>query len=352
MLENLAPINSHIKSNFVLLILLCGSAFGQINNPSGSGSGTVGNCSAAGNAYYSASGTTTSCDTNITDDGAGDWTFSGATPTLTTTTTNKGLTFTPNGTGNYSFGGPVSLPNGSATTCELSFVNGGICFYSPAASKIGVTNGTTPGFEFTNGTLKLASGWDLQWSSTTNADSGTADSGFQRVGAKTLGACSNSGCTDTGGLLLAGNACRITADVSLTVNTANSFCSWSLPAVAQAWAFSCDIQWAITAGSGTNTFALGVNASQTPTGTTNVMAQIYTALTASTNTLSTAALSASGATSILTSPTYTPAATVQFAHASGTVLASGTAGTFAVTATANGTTATAAVKAGSTCYLY
>jgi hypothetical protein len=142
----------------------------------------------------------------------------------------------------------------------------------------------------------------------------------------------------------------ITADVSLTVNVANSFCSFSLPAVAKAWAFRCDIQWAITAGSGTNTFALGVNPSQTPTGTTNAEAQIYTA-TAGTQTMGSTAISASGADVILTGATYTPAATVQLAKISGTLLASGTAGTFAIQATANGTTATAAVKAGSACWL-
>lgn len=43
---------------------------------------------------------------------------------------------------------------------------------------------------------------------------------------------------------------------------------------------------------------------------------------------------------------------VELAHTLGTILASGTAGTFAVTATANGTTATAAVNAGSICTLY
>jgi hypothetical protein len=38
---------------------------------SGSGSGTVNNCTAAGLAYYSASGTTVSCDTSATDNGSG-----------------------------------------------------------------------------------------------------------------------------------------------------------------------------------------------------------------------------------------------------------------------------------------
>ena len=40
----------------------------------GGGSGTVSSCGAAGNAYYSASGTTVSCDTSIVDNGAGTFT--------------------------------------------------------------------------------------------------------------------------------------------------------------------------------------------------------------------------------------------------------------------------------------
>lgn len=176
------------------------------------------------------------------------------------------------------------------------------------------------------------------------------DSGLSRTGVNTV-ALGNGTPADESGLLRSANTCRITADVSLTVNTANSFCSFSLPAVAKAWAFRCDVMWAITAGSGTNTFALGVNPSQAPTGTTNAEAQIYTAGPATTATMAAAAIGASGAINVLTGATYTPGATVQLAKISGTVLASGTAGTFAITAAANGTTATAAVKAGSACWL-
>lgn len=175
------------------------------------------------------------------------------------------------------------------------------------------------------------------------------DTGISRIAAGVV-ALGNGAAANESGLLRSGNVCPITADVSLTVNTANSFCSFSLPAVAKAWSFRCDIQWAITAGSGTNTFALGVNPSQTPTGTTNVLAQVYTATTG-TQTYGSTALSTSGATTVLTGATYTPAATVQLAKISGTILASGTAGTFAIQATANGTTATAVVKAGSACWL-
>ena len=42
-------------------------------------------------------------------------------------------------------------------------------------------------------------------------------------------------------LLRNGNSCRVTTDITLTVNTATTVCSWSLPAVAKAWAWQCQI---------------------------------------------------------------------------------------------------------------
>jgi hypothetical protein len=159
----------------------------------------------------------------------------------------------------------------------------------------------------------------------------------------------------TGGMVLVGlrrdaNICRITADVPLTVNTANPFCSFNAPAVAQGWTYRCDILWTITGGTGTNNFAVGVNVQQTPTGTTNAIASVTTTASG-TNTNGSAAISASGATNILTGATYTPAATVLPATISGSVLANVLPGTFAITATANGTTATGAVKAGTQCWV-
>jgi hypothetical protein len=147
------------------------------------------------------------------------------------------------------------------------------------------------------------------------------------------------------------NACRVTADITLPVNTATTVCSWTLPALAKAWAWQCQIPWVISAGTGTNTLAIIANASQTPTAATNVAAKIYTS-TALAGTSAVTALSASGATTILTSGTITPAATLLQSEVSGTLLASGTGGSFAIQMTAAGTTATAAAKAGATCILY
>jgi hypothetical protein len=152
-------------------------------------------------------------------------------------------------------------------------------------------------------------------------------------------------------LVRSGNACRVTADITLPVNTATTICTWSFPAIAKAWAWQCQIPWVISAGSGTNTLAIIANPSQTPTAATNGSAEIKTTNT-NTATEATTAISASGGTTLLTSGTITPAATVFMSSTSGTLLASGTAGTFAIQMTAAGTTATAAAKAGATCVLY
>lgn len=154
------------------------------------------------------------------------------------------------------------------------------------------------------------------------------------------------------GLERDGGVCRILADISLTVNTANPFCTFSnLPPIAQGWAVQCEIIWTITAGTGTNTFALGVNASQTPAATTNIAATIETT-TGLVGTQAAVPLSASGAVPVLTSATYTPSATLEQAELFGTLSANAAAGSFSITATANGTTATGAVKAGTVCRFF
>lgn len=61
---------------------------------SSAGSGTINSCAAAGNAYYGAAGTTISCDTQVTDNGAGTFTA----PTFNASGSNGGLDFT-GGTG-------------------------------------------------------------------------------------------------------------------------------------------------------------------------------------------------------------------------------------------------------------
>jgi len=246
---------------------------------------------------------------------------------------------------------PLNAPNANVDYGFTANANFGIGYNNPAKGGILYlnSNGTNPlyGISGTNG-FEINNGWPICWDNGT-VSLGTPDVGLSRTSPTVLalGQCGAAG-DETGLAIRSASICRITADVSLTVNTANPFCQWSLPAVAKSWAWRCDIIWSLTAGTGTNNFSLGVNASQTPTAATNAAASIWTTQTG-TMTQGVVALSASGAVNVLTSPTYTPAATLEQAKANGDVLASGTAGTFAITATAAGTTATAAIKAGSTC---
>jgi len=141
-------------------------------------------------------------------------------------------------------------------------------------------------------------------------------------------------------------------DVSLTVNTPITLFTYTIPASSAGLKFQleCSLPWAITAGTGTNTLQLIVSPSQTPVTTTNFTGKIYTS-TALAGSLAVIPVSASGSTSILTSGTITPSATLLSAELTGSLNASATAGTFAVIMQANGTTATAAAKSGGWCRL-
>lgn len=261
------------------------------------------------------------------------------------TTVGPDQTLIDNGT-NWVSTEPIQVPVGAAATPSIPFTGhlaSGYFWTSGHGPSIGDSSTPMMIFDSNQGDV-VADGNTLCFSP--NANGASCDTNLVREAANLLGVGSSEVA-----LIRPANICRITADVSLTVNTANSFCSFSLPALAKAWGWHCDVIWAISAGTGTNTFSLGVNASQTPTAATNAAATILTTQTG-TQTQGVAALSASGAVNVLTSPTYTPAATLQQATATGNVLASATAGTFAITATAAGTTATAAIKAGTTCNLY
>lgn len=198
----------------------------------------------------------------------------------------------------------------------------------------------------------LGSTYAFAWSSAAGGlSAANSDVGISRIGAATL-SIGNGSAGDESGVFRPGtSSCRVTADITLPVNTPTTVCSWTLPAIAKAWAWQCQIPWVISAGTGTNTLAIIANPSQTPTGATNGAAEIKTTNT-NTATEQVTAISASGATTLLTSGTITPSATVFMSSTSGTLLASATAGTFTIQMTAAGTTATAAAKAGSTCILY
>ncbi|HUD64666.1 MAG TPA: hypothetical protein VMQ17_08815 [Candidatus Sulfotelmatobacter sp.] len=259
------------------------------------------------------------------------------------------------GGGSTFTGGTITTPilgaNGTCSAATYGFTTNsgyGEIFLSGVGAAMAAGGNCTAGFSSTS--VVMGSAISLEWTNgapLTNAN----DTGMDRPTGGLLQ--ENAGTPGTeGGLLRPGfDSCRVTADITLPVNTATTVCSWSLPALAKAWAWQCEIPWVISAGTGTNTLAIIANASQTPTAATNGFAEILTTNTG-TATEATTAISASGATTLLTSGTITPAATVFSARTSGTVLASGTAGTFAIQMTAAGTTATAAAKAGATCLLY
>lgn len=238
---------------------------------------------------------------------------------------------------------PLLVTSSGTTTGFNTDSSGNVCLVNGGNAAV-CTNGTASTITYSGGVFA--------WTSTglPSGATGTKDTGLSRTAANVI-AAGNGTAADETALIRSGNACRVTADITLPVNTATTVCSWSLPATAKSWAWQCQIPWVISAGTGTNTLAIIANPSQTPTGTTNGTAEIKTTNT-NTATEATTAISASGATTLLTSGTITPAATVFQSSTSGTLLASGTAGTFAIQMTAAGTTATAAAKAGATCILY
>jgi hypothetical protein len=240
----------------------------------------------------------------------------------------------------------LQLPVGAAATPSLTFtghVSSGL-FYT-SAHGITMVDSSTPMAVFdSNQGVVVADGNGLLFSP--NVDGSSADTALSREAANIL----SIGAAEAGFSRSAGSG-RVTADISLTVNTAITIFSFSLPAIAKPWAWQAVIPWVCSAATGTPTLSIGVNYTQTPTGTTGMQAEILTTNTG-TGTQAYVALSATGATNILTTGTLTPAATVFQSTCSGTLLASATAGTFTITITLTATTTTALAKAGATCWFY
>lgn len=313
----------------LFVTLVCSVGFGQINQPGGGGgSGTVSanNGSAGAVANYAAAGgsTTVGPDAALIDNGT-QWlsteVFRG--PAGTSASNTYGDTAGTEGMNFTAVAGAGGVTFAASSTGEFGIANVGTGFFLPLGNGIGWTTGTLSaglGTNITTNTSGL-----VEFNSTTSSNEAA--------------------------LTRSANPCRVTADITLPVNTATTVCTWTLPAVAKAWAWQCQIPWIISAGTGTNTLAIVANPSQTPTAATNGSAEIKTT-NANAATEATTVISASGGTTILTSGTITPAATVFMSSTSGTLLASATAGTFAIQMTAAGTTATAAAKAGATCILY
>jgi len=242
----------------------------------------------------------------------------------------------------------VIMPTGNTTNPGLNFVSNN--------SNSGFIGNGAGGAEFiTSGSVGLGVGANGIFTLNSNAfyftRSGSREAGIDDESAATgsivLGAGSSSNGNE-GALLRSANICRLQADVTLSTSATN-VCSFSLPAVAKTWYFTCTLPWSVTAGT-TPTISFGVNASQTPNVTTNVYGEIKTTNT-NTATEASAALSASGAVNVITSPTLTTSSTVFMASMSGTLGASATAGTFAITATGTGASFAGGVRNGGGCVL-
>lgn len=265
---------------------------------------------------------------------------SGAATTLSTTTPNANLLLSPNGTG------AVVLNNGVKATPSLVFAanttNG---FYSNAATKVclAVTGNDSHCWKDTS--YEIAGTGSIAWSQTSQA-SGTAGASMSIVGTST----SENITTSTQMLM---PQCKITSAVTLST-ASTTICSWNLPNSAQTWAWQCSGTYSITSGT-TPDFGLGMNASQAPTSETgNALissvsgsvsaAQVFTGDSATST--------SSGNQSIYTSTATITTVALAPWISSGTVQASATAGTFAITGIMTGTLPAGTVNVGSTCQLY
>jgi hypothetical protein len=331
-------MQTRVKAGLLIIALMLLPLFpyGQIINPGAGGGGNT--CGAP------------TCTVSTAGTGNGVLALSGNTSGTATITAPAvaGTTTNP-----IAISNAIGLPDGALATPAITWNNAATTgFYHFAAAStttVYAAGGTNSLTLLGTGGLRANNAGPFTWTPGTDSTA-SPDTGISR-GAANVTIIGNGTNGDESGLLR-WNTCKVTADITLPVNTATTVCSWSLPAVARAWGYNCYLIWTITVGTGTNTMSVGVNASQTPTAATNVAATILATTATLTGSDAAVPLSASGAVNILTSGTYTPAATLEQASSFGTLLASATAGTFAVTMTAAGTTATAAAKAGSTCQLY
>jgi hypothetical protein len=122
-----------------------------------------------------------------------------------------------------------------------------------------------------------------------------------------------------------------------------SLCTYTLPATAVTWYWSCTIGWSNVAGT-TPTLAVGEKWANAPSAAFG-MANI---LTTNTGTGTQGAISTTTNSNILTTGTLTNAATIFQATASGTFTGSATSGTFSPTVSLTGTSATGTAVGGCT----
>ncbi len=276
-------------------------------------------------------------------------------------------------------GGICLIPAGATLECDDKALTGDATSV-PAYNATGqvfvgtgpkVGGGTGGGMFSTGGTapttlISTAAGWYANASNqfdivngTTDIGAGVAESAIisANVIPKAVGTTpqlSASSITDNGATIIStelfreGNACRITSAVTLTSGTPVTLCSWSLPATALTWSWQCRGIYSLTAGT-TPTFKVEMNASQAPTSETG-SANIYSTLTG-TSTQATVTSTSAGNVLILTGAT-SATANEQF-ETFGTIQASATAGTFAITVDEGGSASPAGtVNVGTVCRLF
>jgi hypothetical protein len=245
-------------------------------------------------------------------------------------------------------GAYTNVGAGSATQASIVFgadTTGGM--YRTGANSFAFTNGTNAYIATSSsGVIKVPNAGSLSFTSSATNALGTVDTGISRDSAGVL-SVDNVTIGGNLGLIRDANSCRITSAITLSTS-ATTVCSYSLPAAARTWAWSCNGTYSITSGT-TPTLTVGMNASQTPTSETG-NASIYSTLTG-TNTQGTVTSTSSGNQNILTGAAVTTI-TNAFWTAFGTVQASGTAGTFAITATLGGSSPAGTIAIGSSCQIY
>lgn len=180
-----------------------------------------------------------------------------------------------------------------------------------------------------------------------NIDAGGIDADLSRIAPSLLGVGSGAAGDQTG-LLVTGNTQRQTgSSYTNATTTPSTFKTWTLPAIAQNYSYSCHGSWQGSVS--TATLALSINSSVAPT-SAMAHARIFSTLTG-TSTDATVTTTASGTVAVLTGAAPAANATNYEFYIEGTIEEPAAGGTFAIQAAAGGV-GTLTILRGSFCQLY
>ncbi|HXB12192.1 MAG TPA: hypothetical protein VNZ45_09420, partial [Bacteroidia bacterium] len=233
---------------------------GYANNPAGGSGGTVtntGGALTANSVVLGAGGNDTKVATGIVTTGTNNSELD-----LGVSGTNGVLGLNGSTSGKFTMTAPavagtatnpatvsnvIASPDGSNTNPAYgsSVSNKGLYFNANNTSQALIEIATTDIMAFSAGNgPTIRSDFGLGWGSTTNINGATTwDTELSRSAAGIVAVGISNIAGNEAGLLRDANACRVTADITLPVNTATTVCTWSLPAVAKAWAWQCKIPW-------------------------------------------------------------------------------------------------------------